>query len=90
MRQQVPGLLEPLNGSGVEGGGDLEDAHEVVELQSVLSHLQPEGDDGGALARVGGGEGGLGHPLSHLVEAGDDVADVGGQLQAVLLGPLLL
>ena len=53
---QIPGLLQPLNGRGVEGGRDLEHAHKVVPLESVLRYLQPEGDEGTPLLGLVGGE----------------------------------
>ena len=89
-RQQVPSLLQPLNGSGAEGSDDLEDRDKVAELQRPHGHMNHLADDGGPLARLLWREDDLGDPLCHLVEPGDHMTDVGGQIQTVLLGPLLL
>ena len=56
----------------------------------MTRHLQDQHDDGTSLLGVVRGEDHFGDPFRHLVEPGDDVADVRGQLKTVLLGPFLL
>ena len=76
--QDIPGLLESLNGRGAESSSDLEHGGEVVQLQSLTGYLQDQDDDGTSLLGVVWGEHHFGDPFRHLVEPGDDVADVRG------------
>lgn len=87
---EIPGFLQSLDGSGRQSSSDLKDGDKVMQLECVLGHMHHLVDHSTTLSRLLRGEDQFGNPLCHLVEPCDDVTNVRGQFQTVLLGPFLL
>jgi len=61
-----PGLLQPVDGAAVQGGGDLQHAVVVVEAAADVGHGHPLLDGAGPRAHVRVGHDLRGHQVAHL------------------------